>query len=179
MKKLSTREKLFARNLIKTNGRQGEAYKLLSPTSSDKSAQANASRMLSNKPEIKQFIVEIMCKKGMDVQSLVGKLKRLTIAKREVLLPSGEVLKLVDNPIRLGAVRDGLKLHGHLTTSVHVGDDNRSVNISVGDKTSEEVNLLTAKLSQLNDALQLDKGQQDGELIDVDFSTGDDTSEVD
>jgi phage terminase small subunit len=179
MSKLSPRQKQFARNLIKTNGRQGEAYKMLSPSSSDKSAQANASRMLANKPEIKQYLVEVLERKGLGTDELVGKLKRLTNAKKENILPSGEIVKTVDNSTRLHAVTTGLKLHGHLTTNVHVGDDNRSVLINVDSKSTQEVNSLTDKLNELHGALALDKGQQDGEILDADFSASDDTSEVD
>ena len=178
-KKISIKHKLFATNLVKTKGHQTKAYKLTYPNASDVTASKNSSKVLSEHPEIKDFVVEVMRRKGMDIDNLVGKLKRLTNAKREVLLPSGEVMKLVDNSTRLSATTTALKLHGHLTTNVHVGDDNRQVNISVGDKTSGEVNTLTNKLNDLHSALALDKGQQDGEIVDADFSASDDTSEVD
>jgi len=179
MKKIKPKDMKFARALIKTNGHQGKAYKILHPTVTDTVAQASASRMLANKPEIKQFVVEIMNTKGLDVGNLVGKLKRLTSAKKDNIMPSGEVVKTVDNPTRLQAVKTGLELHGALKTATSINTDRRSININLEGRGSEELKLLTSKLDDLNKALALDDGMQDGEIVDADFSTTDDTISLD
>lgn len=175
-KKLSTKHKMFAKNLIKTHGHQTKAYQLTYPNASKITAEKNSCKILSEKPEIKSYMVSVMEKKGMDINSLVGKLKRLTNAKKEVLTSTGVVKKLVDNNIRLSATTTALKLHGHLQPSVHVGDDNRQVSININNKPTEDINKLVDKLTELNKTLSLnDDGEQIGEIVDADFSATDDT----
>ena len=68
-------------------------------------------------------------------------LKKLCKAKKEVLLPSGEVVQLKDNKIRLNATINAFKLHGHLKSSTHIGDDNRQVNINSPSQDSSDSTL--------------------------------------
>jgi len=179
MNKLSQKQKLFAKNLIKTKGHKTKAYMLTYPDASEKSAQASSSRMLANKPEIATYVVEVMEQRGMSINNLVGKLKGLTSAKKENIMPSGEVVKTVDNPTRLSAVKTGLELHGALKSTPSINTDNRSINISMNSRDSAELSALTDKLEQLNVALLEDNGAQDGEIIDADFSKTDDTQSID
>lgn len=179
MNKLSIKKQKFARGLVKNSGNATKTYMQLHPNASVATANTNSSKYLKANPDISHYVVEVMNTKGVDINNLVGKLKRMTNAKKENILPSGEIIKTVDNTARMSAINTGFKLHGHLSSSVHVGNDNRTVNISVGEKSSEELSLLTDKMSALHTALALDKGQQDGEILDVDFSSGDDTSDVD
>ena len=178
-KKLSVKHRLFAKNLIKTKGDNKKAYKITYPNASDVTAKNRGSELVRTHPEIKEFLVETLNKKGLPLDNLVGKLKRLTSAKKELVQPSGEVVKVVDNPTRLQAVKTGLEMHGALRTSTSINTDNRSININLEGKDTRELKTLSDKLDQLNNALQLDVGMQDGEIIDGDFSTTDETSELD
>jgi len=177
--KLSIKHKTFAQNLIKTRGHQTKAYMLTYPNASKVTAEKNSCKILAERPEIKQYLVEVLERKGMSVDMLVGKLKRLTNAKKSIVQASGEVIQVEDNGTRLAATTTGLKLHGALTTAVNINTDRRSININLNDRDTSELKSLTDKLEQLNHALNLDEGIQDGEITDADFSTTDETSKLD
>lgn len=179
MVKMKPRDKLMAKALIKTKGNQGKAYKLLHPNVSDEVAQASASRLLSTKPHITEFVVERLNNKGVSIDTLVGGLKKQIRAKKENIMPSGEVVKTVDNTARMTAIRTGFQLHGALQQSTNINTDKRSININLAGRESKELNSLTSKLDDLHKALALDSGAQDGEIVDADFSTTDDTISLD
>ena len=178
-KKLSTKHRLFAKNLIKTKGNNKKAYKLTYPSATDVTAKNRGSELVRTHPEIRTYLVETLDKRGVSIDTLVGGLKRLLNAKKEVIMPSGEKVKTVDNSTRLQAVKTGFELHGALKTATSINTDRRSININLGGREPKEVEALTSKLDLLNQALALDSGAQDGEIVDADFSTTDDTISLD
>ena len=178
-KKLSAKHKALARNLIKTQGNQTKAYMMTYPKANEVSARKNASRVLAMKPEIKHYMTEVLDRKGMSIDSLAGKLKKLLIAKRSIVMSTGEVIKVEDNSARMNALTTAFKLHGQLQNQTTINKDQRSINIDLSNRSPEDVSALMQKMSELNSALALDEGMQDGEIIDADFSKTDDSSSLD
>lgn len=178
-KKLSTKHRMFAKNLIKTKGNNRKAYKLTYPDATDITAKNRGSELVRTHPEIRSYLVETLDKRGVSIDTLVGGLKRLLNAKKETIMPSGEKIKTTDNSTRLQAVKTGFELHGALKAAGSINTDRRSINIDMRGRETGELKSLTNKLNELNKALALDSGAQDGEIVDADFSTTDDTISLD
>jgi len=126
-KKLSTKNKMFAKNLIKYHGNATEAYLETYPNSGINSAHANASRLLAQKPEILDIVKQVADNNGVTLDKLTKKLKQKLDSKKSIVIDR-EIQYVDDNTNQLKAVELGLKIQGALDDSTKI--QNNTVNIT-------------------------------------------------
>ena len=181
MIKTELKHKKFAREVVKTltaGGTQAEAYKKVYPAANTSSAIQQASRLLA-KPEIKHDISIILERNHMDKDIACKKLKRMMSAKKSLVVDKA-IQQVQDNPTQLEATKTVLRLHGELKSGVNITEDNRQVNISGDELDHRQLKTLTQKLTSIHSLMNKQTpGIQDGEVVDADFSTTDDTMGVD
>ena len=166
-KPLTYKQRVFAQAYIDNHGNATQAYLASSPNVTLKSAGVEGSRTLK-KPRVKEAIFELMARKGLTEEALVGKLGKLVDAEKLVVVSADDVRSEPDNQVRLSATTLGFKLHGHLT-----GSDGATINggINIGITSRADLDRLeqiAQMLERTAQSLGIHKaGSQDGEVIDA------------
>ena len=146
----------FAKALVKKKFNRKRAYMEVYPDSKANSAEVSASRLLKNKPNIKDRVREIAEQKGLTLDYLVTNLADLTQAQKTIFDKLGTPLEIPENNIRLSATETGLKLYGVLTNDRQAQislTDARSVNISPDESNVNCIKSISSMLSKLNESL--------------------------
>lgn len=146
----------FAKALVKKKFNRKRAYMEVYPDSKANSAEVSASRLLKNKPNIKDRVREIAEQKGLTLDYLVTNLADLTQAQKTIFDKLGTPLEIPENNIRLSATETGLKLYGVLTNDRQAQislTDARSVNISPDESNINCIKSISSMLSKLNESL--------------------------
>jgi len=104
----------FAKNLVKHNGNQKDAYLDTYPKCSASVASACSSKLISSKPAILDYAREIANRNGVTIESLTKKVRQKMEAQKLQGFPNGVIETVDDNPTQMKATELGLKIHGVL-----------------------------------------------------------------
>ena len=164
---------IFARNVVKNKGHLTKAYQETRPEISYETANREASRLFHN-PIINNRIFELLNESKLDLPSLTKKLESL-VNHQKAIINNGKIEYVPDGAIQADSVKTAFKLHGLLSNSNVDIEDNRSVNITISDKNSEQLQSTLDKLEAMTNKLSNNKidyrnmssGNQLEEVIDI------------
>ena len=169
--------KQFEDALIEHKGNQTKAYMAIHPNASARTASSNAISLIKRNPQVMVNIAQRMDDNKGSEDMLCQKLIKLVNCKKSIVVDN-TIHKVADNQTQLDSVKTALKLHGHLSTGVHISTDNRQVNISAESLDHRQLKSLSSKLTQLHATRKFDGDTQDGEVTDEDVSSHDDSGSI-
>jgi len=146
---------IFARNVIEEQGNLTKAYLKSYKDAGYNTANTEASKLFNN-PLVNARIFELLNKTGLSLPELTKKLESLVNHSKAIVV-NGKIEYVPDGAIQADSVKTAFKLHGLLSNSNVDIEDNRSVNITISDKNSEQLQATLDKLEAMTNKLSNNK----------------------
>ena len=131
------REKHFAKAYVLNGGNGMKAYQAISQHVTPDTARAEAPGYLA-KPSVQSYLLELI-NKGIPPEYLSKRLKVLSNAKKDHVLPNGKIVEIRDNASSIASIDKILRITGALKD----GDTNidaRSINFNM---TADDAKILS------------------------------------